>query len=83
MSILKKLVFAYLQCEAAYERDIQHITVENVVEIEECDNKDAITHQKVMILVLNNYVLICLVILDVVVMKLDTMFSCLTELVGS
>jgi hypothetical protein len=72
-----------LQCEATHKRDIQCIKVEKVVQIRECDNKDVITHQKVVILVLNNYVLIRLVILDVVVMKLNTMFSCLMELVDS
>jgi hypothetical protein len=55
----------------------------NIVEIVECDNKDVATHQKVEILVLNNYVLICLVILNVVVMKLDTILTCLTELVDN
>jgi hypothetical protein len=49
-----------------------------VVEIREC-----VTHHKVLILELNNYLLTRLVILDVVVMKLDTIFSCFTEPVGS
>jgi hypothetical protein len=72
-----------LQCKVAHERDIQRVEVEKVIEIRECDDKDVVTHHKVTILVLNNYVLIHLVILDVVVMKLNTMFSCLTELVNS
>jgi hypothetical protein len=72
-----------LQYEATHERDIQCIEIEKVIEIRECDDKYVVTHQKVAILVLNNYVLIRLVTLDVVVMKLDTMFSYLMELVGS
>jgi hypothetical protein len=83
LSILKRLVFADLQCEAAHEREIQRVEVEKVVLIRECDDKDVVTHQKVVILVLNNYVLIHLVLLDVVVMKLDTILICLVELVDS
>jgi hypothetical protein len=45
-----------------HERDIQHVKVEKVIEIGEYNNKDAVTHQKVVILVLNNYVLVHLVI---------------------
>jgi hypothetical protein len=72
-----------LQWEAVDEKDIQRVEVKKVVETEECDDKDVVTHQKVAILKLNNYFLIYLVILDVVVMKLDTIFSYFTELVGS
>jgi hypothetical protein len=37
----------------------------------------------VVILELNNYFLICFVILDVIVMKVDIILTCFTELVGS
>jgi hypothetical protein len=83
LSTLKKLVFADLQCKVALERGIQRGVIKKVMEIEECDDKDVVNHQKVVILVLNNNVLIRLAILDVVVMRLNTMFSYLTELVGS
>jgi hypothetical protein len=58
-------------------------TVKKVVEIRECDDKDVITLQKVAILELNYYFLTHLVILDVVVMNLDTILICFIELVGS
>jgi hypothetical protein len=45
-----------LQCEAAHYRDIQHIEVEKEVEIDECDDKNVVTHQKVAILEVNHYV---------------------------
>jgi hypothetical protein len=57
--------------------------VEKVVEIRECDDKDVVTHQKVAILELNNYVLTHLVILDIVVMKVDTILTCFTELIDN
>jgi hypothetical protein len=53
------------------------------MEIGECDNKDVVTHQKVEILDLKNYFLTRLVILDVVVIKLDTILTCFMELVGN
>jgi hypothetical protein len=80
---LKKLVFSNLQCELAHERYIQHVEVEKIIQIEECDDKDVVTHQRVAILELNNYFLTCLVILDAVVMKLHTILICITELVSS
>jgi hypothetical protein len=80
---LKNLVFADLQSEAAHERYIQCLEVEKIIEIRDYDDKDAITHQKKAILILNNYVLTHLVILDVVVLKLHTISTCVTELVGS
>jgi hypothetical protein len=83
LTILKKLVFADLRCEVVHERDIQCVEVEKVIEIGECDKKDVVAHQKMMILELNNYFLILLGILDVVVMKLDTIFSCFTKPVDS
>jgi hypothetical protein len=52
-------------------------------EIGECDDKNVVTHQKVAFLELNNYVLTRLVIMDVVVMKVDTGLTCFTELVSS
>jgi hypothetical protein len=57
--------------------------VEKVVEVRECDDKDVVTHHKVAILELNNYVLTRLVILDIVVMKVDTILTCFTELIDS
>jgi hypothetical protein len=42
-----------------------------------------VTHQKVAILELNNYVLTRLVIVDIVVMKVDTILTCFTELIDS
>jgi hypothetical protein len=83
LSILKKLVFTDLQCEVTHERDIQCVEVEKVIEIGECDDKNVVIHQKLAILELNNYVLIHLAILYVVVIKLDTILTCLTEQVGS
>jgi hypothetical protein len=80
---LKKLVFTDLQCEALHLRDIQCVEVENVIEIRECDDKDVIIHQKVVILELNHYFLTRLVILDVVVMKVDIILTWFMELVGS
>jgi hypothetical protein len=56
---------------------------EKVVQIRECDDKDIVIQQKVMILELTNYILTCLVILDVLVMKLNTILTCFTKLVGS
>jgi hypothetical protein len=44
-----------------------------VVEISECDDKDAVTHQKVAT---------HLIILDVVVMKVNTRLTCFTEVIG-
>jgi hypothetical protein len=49
----------------------------------ECDDKDAITQQKVMILIQHKYVLTQLIILDVVVMKVDTRLTSFMDLVGS
>jgi hypothetical protein len=80
---LKKLVFADLQCKASHERDIQCVDVEKVIEIRECDDKYDVTHQKVVIHELNNYFLTHPVILDVVVIKLNTTFSCYMEPDGS
>jgi hypothetical protein len=80
---LKKLVFVDLQWEVAHERYIQHVEGEKVIQIRECDDKDAVTQQKVVILELNHYIFTLLVILDVVVMKLDTISTCIMELVGS
>jgi hypothetical protein len=80
---LKKLVFADLQCEAGHERYIRCVEGERVIHIGECDDKDVATQQKVVILELNNYVFTRLAILDVVVMKLDTILTCFIELVGS
>jgi hypothetical protein len=77
--MLKKHVFVELQCEAGHERDIQYVEVEQVIQIGECDNKDIITHHNVTILELNNYFLTRLVVLDVVVMKLNTILTCFTE----
>jgi hypothetical protein len=82
LSIMKKIIFTDLQCKAAHERDIQR-EVEKAVQIRECDDTDAVTHKKVVILELNNYVLIHLKILDVVDMMLHTILTYLTELVGS
>jgi hypothetical protein len=61
----------------------QHVEVENVIEIRECDDKDVVTHQKVAILELNHYFLTHLVILDVVVMKFNTILTSFMELVDS
>jgi hypothetical protein len=83
LSILKKLVFADLQCKAAHKRYIQCVEVEKVKQIRECDDKDVDTNQKVVILELNNYISTHLVILDVVVMCLDTIVTCFMELVDS
>jgi hypothetical protein len=66
-----------------HERDIQCVEVEKVIEIRECDDKYVVTHQKVAILELNNYFLTHPVILDVVVMKLDTILNCFMKPVGS
>jgi hypothetical protein len=51
LSILKKLLFADLQYEAVHWREIQRGEIEKVIEIEECDDKEFVTHQKVVILV--------------------------------
>jgi hypothetical protein len=80
---IEEAIFVDFQCETVHERDIQRIEVEKIVEIGEYDDKYVITHQKVAIIELNNYFLTHLVILDVLVMKLDTIFSCFIELVGS
>jgi hypothetical protein len=80
---IEEAIFVDFQCEAVHERDIQRVEVEKIVEIGEYDDKYVIAHQKVAIIELNNYFLTHLVILDVVVMKLDTIFSCFIELVGS
>jgi hypothetical protein len=64
-------------------RDIQHIKVEKVIEIVEYDDKDVVTHQNVAILVRHGYVLTRFVILDVVVMKVDTWLTCIMELIDS
>jgi hypothetical protein len=66
-----------------HKRDIQRVEVEKVVEIGECDEKDAVIHQKVAILVRHHYVLTRLVIIDVVLMKVDTRLTCDTELIDS
>jgi hypothetical protein len=66
-----------------HERDIQCIEGEKVIQIRECDDKDAITQQKVVLHVLNHYIFPRLVILDVVVMKFDTISTYFMELVGS
>jgi hypothetical protein len=54
-----------------------------VTEIRECDEKEVIAHQKVMILVRHKYAYTTLVILDVVVMKVNTRLTCFMELIGS
>jgi hypothetical protein len=72
-----------LQCEATYERYIQRVEGENVIQIGECDNKDAVIQQKVVILELNNYILTHFLILDVVVRKLNTILTYFTQLVSS
>jgi hypothetical protein len=72
-----------LQCEAVHKRYIQCIEGEKVIQIGECDNKNVVTQQKVVLLVLNHYIFAHLLILDVVVMKFDTILTCFTELVGT
>jgi hypothetical protein len=54
-----------------------------VIEIRECDEKEVVAHQKVMILVRHKYDYTTLVILDVVVMKVNTRLTCFMELVDS
>jgi hypothetical protein len=54
---------------------MQRVEVEKVIEIRPWDEKDVVTHQKVPILVHHYYVLNFMVIIDVVVMKLDTIFT--------
>jgi hypothetical protein len=80
---LKKLVFVDLQYEAMHERYIQCVMREKLIQIGECDDKDVVAQQKVVILKLNHYIFTHLIILRVVLMKLDTMLTCFTELVNS
>jgi hypothetical protein len=64
-------------------REMSNVSRVKRSEIGECDDKNVVTHQKVAILELNNYILTRLVIMDVVVMKVDTGLTCFTKLVSS
>jgi hypothetical protein len=80
---IKEASFYGLTIRSSALERYPRIEVEKVIEIRKCNDKDVVTHQKVVILELNNYVLTHLIILDVVVMKVDTILTCFTELVDS